>query len=165
MMVTWVRGHFKNVRGVLEFDPANPGAAAVEAIIDATGLWTGEPDRDAHLKSADFLDVGKHSQITFKSRQVEQTGCHNFRVTGDLTIRGITRSATLDVDYLGQWETPFWVGNEDKGPVTRAGFVARTMINRHDFGVNWNAALDRGGFVVGNEVLITIDVETIRDKG
>lgn len=164
MMVTWVRGHFKDVHGAMEFDPASPGASSVEAVIDAKGLWTGERDRDAHLLSADFLDVQNHPQITFKSRQVEQAGCHSFRVIGDLTIRGMTRPATLHVDYLGQWETPFWVGNEDKGPVTRAGFTAKTTVNRHDFGVSWNSTIDRGGIVVGNEVRITIDVEAIRDK-
>ncbi len=161
MMVTWVRGHFKNVQGTMEFDPDNPTGGSVEAIIDAAGLWTGEPDRDAHLKSADFLDVEHHPRITFRSRSVDQTACHEFRVTGDLTIRGVTREVTLDVQFLGTWQTPYWSGGADRGPITRAGFTARTVIKRHDFGVSWSSVLDRGGLVVGNEVQITIDVEAL----
>lgn len=164
MMVTWVRGHFKDVHGALEFDPERPAGASVEAVIDARKLWTGEPDRDAHLKSADFLDVENHPQITFRSTGVEQTGARDFWVTGDLTIRGVTRQVTLEAAYLGQWGTPFFVGDVDKGPVTRAGFVAQTVINRHDFGVSWNSALDRGGLAVGDHVRITIDAEAILER-
>lgn len=164
MMVTWVRGHFKNVEGKMLFDPADPGRASLEATLNARGLWTGEPDRDAHLRSADFLDVEHHPSITFKSTRVESVGASEYKVAGNLTIRGVTRPVTLDVHYLGQWQTPFWVGNEDKGPVTRAGFVAETRINRHDFGASWNGTLDRGGMVVGDEVFITLDVEAIQDR-
>lgn len=164
MMVTYVRGCFKNVRGALVFDPANPRGSSVEATIDARGVWSGEPDRDAHLRSADFLDVENYPEITFKGNQVEITGDHDYKVTGDLTIRGVTRPVTLSVRYLGQWQTPWWEDGVDKGPKTRAGFVARTEINRHDFGVNWNATLDRGGVVVGNTVQITIDAEAILES-
>ncbi|MGH9509828.1 MAG: YceI family protein [Terriglobales bacterium] len=161
MMVTYVRGHFKNVRGSLQFDPENPTAASVEVIIDAAGLWTGEPDRDAHLRSADFLDVEKHPQITFRGGEVEVMGGHDYVVTGNLTIRGVTREAQLKVRYLGQWQTPWWEDGVDKGPKTRAGFWAETTINRHDFGVSWNSTLDRGGVVVGDTVEIVIDAEAI----
>lgn len=161
MMVTHVRGHFKNVHGALVFDPANPGTASVEVTIDAAGIWTGEADRDAHLKSADFLDVAKHPIITFNSQRVEIAGASDAVVTGELTIRGVTRSVPLRVHYLGQWQTPWWEDGMEKGPKTRAGFVATTNINRHDFGVSWNASLDRGGVVVGNMVEITIDAEAI----
>jgi len=161
MMVTYVRGHFKNVHGTLIFDPANPGSASVDVTIDAAGIWTGEADRDAHLKSADFLDVAKHPIITFKSQRVEIAGASDAVVTGELTIRGVTRTVPLRVHYLGQWQTPWWEDGVDKGPKTRAGFVATTTINRHDFGVSWNASLDRGGVVVGNMVEITIDAEAI----
>jgi len=164
MMVTWVRGHFKDVHGTMQFDPEDAAHSSVEVTIDARGLWTGEPIRDAHLKSADFLDVEHHSTITFRSNRVEQTGCTQYQVTGDLTIRGVTRPATLDVQYLGQWATPYWEDGVDKGPIARAGFLASTRVNRHDFGVSWNSALDKGGIVVGNDVLITIDVEALRDK-
>ncbi|HZS08216.1 MAG TPA: YceI family protein [Blastocatellia bacterium] len=164
MMVCYVRGHFKNVHGSLEFDPENPRAASVEAVIDAGGIWTGEPERDAHLRSADFLDVGNYHDITFRSSRIEIIGDHDYLVTGDLTIRGVTRKATLNVRYLGRWETPWWEDGVDKGPKTRAGFLAETVINRHDFGVSWNSTLDKGGFVVGNDVHITIDAEAILDS-
>jgi len=164
MMVTFVRGHFKNVRGTFFFDPANPSTASVEVTIDAAGIWTGEADRDAHLKSADFLDVEKHPNITFKGKQVEITGASDAVLTGELTIRGATRTVPLRVHYLGQWQTPWWEDGVDKGPKTRAGFVATTTINRHDFGVSWNAPLNRGGVVVGNMVEITIDAEAILEE-
>jgi polyisoprenoid-binding protein YceI len=164
MMVTYVRGCFKNVRGALVFDPTNPRDSSVEATIDARGLWSGEPDRDAHLRSADFLDADNYPEITFKGSQVEITGDHDYKVTGDLTIRGVTRPVILNVRYLGQWQTPWWEGAVDKGPKTRAGFVAETEINRHDFGVSWNSTLDRGGIVVGNIVQITIDAEAILES-
>jgi polyisoprenoid-binding protein YceI len=164
MMVTYVRGHFKNVHGLLSFDPANPRAASVEVTIEASGIWTGEAERDAHLKSADFLDVEKHPKIIFKGNQVEMTGATDAVVTGELTIRGVTRTVPLGVRYLGEWQTPWWEDGVDKGPKTRAGFLATTTINRHDFGVSWNASLDRGGIVVGNTVEITIDAEAILQK-
>lgn len=163
MMVTWVRGHFKNVEGRMILDAADTARSSVEATINARGLWTGEPDRDAHLRSADFLDVDKHPSITFKSTRVETVGANEYKVTGNLTIRGVTRPVVLDVHHLGQWQTPFWVGNQDKGPVTRAGFVAEARINRHDFGVSWNSTLDKGGIVVGDEVFLTLDVEALQD--
>ncbi len=164
MMVTHVRGCFKNVRGSLTFDPQRPQDAAVEVTMDAAQLWTGEPDRDAHLKSADFLDAASHPAITFRSTRVELLGGHDFAVHGNLTIRGVTRPVTLRASFLGQWQTPWWEGNQDKGPRTRAGFVATTQINRHDFGVSWNAPLDRGGVVVGDTVEITLDAEAILES-
>jgi polyisoprenoid-binding protein YceI len=163
MMVSYVRGHFKNVHGRLVFDPASPQDSEVEATIDARGIWTGEPNRDAHLRSADFLDVDNYTEITFRGNQVEVLGDHDYNVSGELTIRGVTRPATLRVRYLGQWQTPWWEDGVDKGPRVRAGFVAETAINRHDFGVSWNDTMDRGGIVVGNTVHITIDVEAVQD--
>ncbi len=164
MMVTYVRGHFKNIRGSLIFDPANPSAASVEVTIDAAGLWTGEPDRDAHLRSADFLDVANFPTITFKGNHVEVIGESEGTITGDLRIRGITRSVPLQVRFLGRWQTPWWEDGVDKGPKTRAGFSATTTINRHEFGVSWNAPLDKGGVVVGSLVEITIDAEAILES-
>jgi polyisoprenoid-binding protein YceI len=161
MMVTWVRGHFKNIRGTLSFDPALPAGASVEVAIDARQLWTGEPDRDAHLKSADFLDVEHFPEIRFRSKRTEVSGPHAYRVTGDLTMRGITREVALDVTYFGQWETPYWQDGVNRGPVTRAGFEASTTVNRHDFKVSWNSSLDKGGIVVGDEIYITIDIEAL----
>ena len=164
MMVTCVRGHFKDVHGTLDFDPQNPQAASVEATIDARGLWSGEPARDAHLKSADFLDVENHPTITFRGKGVDLIGPDEGRMSGQLTIRSVTRPVTLDVHYLGQWETPWWEDGVDKGPRTRAGFVAQARINRKDFGVNWHGVLDRGGVVVSDEVDLTIDAEAIREN-
>jgi polyisoprenoid-binding protein YceI len=164
MMVTWVRGHFKNIQGTLFFDPANPCAASVEVTIDANGIWSGEPDRDAHLRSVDFLDAENHPQIVFKGNQVELSGENDANLIGELTMRGVTRKVVLSVRYLGQWQTPWWEGGVDKGPKTRAGFVATTTINRLDFGVSWNAPLEKHGVVVGNTVEITIDAEAILES-
>jgi len=165
MMVTYVRGHFKNIQGTLEFDPENPSNSSVEVRIDARGIWTGVEQRDDHLRSADFLDAENYPEITFKGNQVEVRGEHDFAVTGDLTIRGVTHSAILNVSYLGQWETPWWEDGVDKGPKTRAGFLATTRINRQDFGVSWQDTMDRGGIVVGNEIDIVIDVEAVLEDG
>lgn len=164
MMVTKVRGAFKDVHGTLEFDPDDLTRSSVEVVIDAKGIWSGEADRDAHLRTGDFLDVENHPEITFKGADIELHGGHEFEVTGDLTIRGVTRKATLDVQYLGQWPTPWWEDGVDKGPKPRAGFVATTKINRHDFGITWNGTLDRGGVVVGDIVEITIDAEAVLDS-
>jgi polyisoprenoid-binding protein YceI len=161
MMVTYVRGHFKDVHGKLEFDLEDPAHSSVEVVIDAGKIWTGEPARDAHLRSADFLDVENFSEITFRGDQVSLIGEVDYRVNGDLTIRGITRPVTLEVHYLGEWQTPWWEDGVDKGPKRRAGFVAKTSINRHDFGVSWNDKMDKGGIVISNVVEITIDAEAI----
>ena len=161
MMVTWVRGLFKDVHGVVELDFDNPTGSSFEAEIDATKLWTGEPERDAHLRSADFFDVDHHPRITFKSTGVKQVGSVLYKATGDLTIRGVTRPVTLDVQYLGQWATPYWVDGINKGTMHRVGFSATTRINRHDFGVSWNDQLDKGGVVVSDEVFVSLDVEAI----
>jgi polyisoprenoid-binding protein YceI len=151
MMITYVRGHFKNIGGSLEFDSARPEEARVEVAIDAATLWSGEPERDEHLRSPDFLDVARHPRITFRSTRVRPLARNEYRVTGDLTIRGVTRPVTLDVRYLGQCRSPF----ED----TRVGFTAAARVNRHDFGASWNAELPDGGSVVGDDVLISIDAE------
>ena len=164
MMVSNIRGHFKNVHGTLKFNPENPQDSSVEVTIDAKGIWSGESERDDHLRSEDFLDVENYPEITFKGNQVEILGAHDYTITGDLTIRGVTRQAILDVSYSGSWETPWWEGDEDIGPKTRAGFVAKTKINRHDFGVSWNSTLEKGGIVVGNMVEIIIDAEAVLES-
>jgi polyisoprenoid-binding protein YceI len=161
MMITWVRGSFKNIEGKLEFDPANPRSIAVETTIDTATCWTGVDARDNHLRSADFLHCERFPQIRFKSTGVDEVGPVDYRVTGDLTIRDVTQSAMLRVRYLGSWETPWWEDGVDKGPKRRAGFVARTQIDRYDFGVNWNDAMSDGGVVVSPQIDIVIDVEAI----
>jgi polyisoprenoid-binding protein YceI len=164
MMVTWVRGLFKDIHGRLELDWDSCLDATFEGQIDATKIWTGEPDRDVHLRSADFLDVENHPRIAFSGRFVERTGDTHFKAQADLTIRGTTRTVSLDVAYQGQWETPFWVGDENRGMLHRIGFQATTRVNRHDFGVSWQDELPGGGVVVGNEIDVTLDVEAILES-
>jgi polyisoprenoid-binding protein YceI len=125
MMVTYVRGHFKNVSGSLVFDPENPAQSSADVVIDAAAIWTGQPQRDAHLRSADFLDVENHPRITFKGNQVEVAGARDYTLRGALMIRGVSREVELNVSYLGEWLTPWWEeeGGKwvDKGPRVRAG--------------------------------------------
>ena len=153
MMVTTVHGRFAPPTGTLEFDPANPAASHVEAVIDASTVSTGVDQRDAHLKSADFLEVEKYPTITFKSTKVEITGENEGKLTGDLTIHGVTRPVTLNVEHLGVVNSPF--GDQ------RAGFNASTKINREDWGLTYNMAIEAGGFLVGKELKIELDVEAI----
>ena len=162
MMVTWVRGVFKNIEGTLDFDPANPRGLAVETTIAASSCWTGVTMRDDHLRSADFLSCVDYPTIHFKSTAVEEVGPVDYLVTGDLTIRGVTRPVVLRTRYLGSWQTPWWEDGVDKGPKTRAGFTARTRINRYDFGVSWNDSMTDGGVVVSRDVDIVLDVEAVQ---
>jgi len=165
MMVSTMRVMFKNVHGSIEFDPDNPmDAATVEATIKTAGIWTGDDPRDAHLRGADFLDVEKYPDMVFRSSGVCCVGETDFKVRGDLTLRGVTRPVELATRYLGHWQCPYWEDDKDQGPTHRIGFVATTVINRHHFGVSWNAPLDRGGLVVGDEVAITLDVEAILES-
>src|SRR2546423_6570423 len=103
MMVTWVRGHFKDIHGSLEFDPDNPATLSLGVTIAAQSLWTGETERDKHLRSADFLDVTNHPTITCRSTKAERVGASDYELAGDLTVRGVTRPVPLDLHYLGRW--------------------------------------------------------------
>lgn len=161
MMVTWVRGAFKDIRGRMELDWDRCLDASFHGEIDAKGIWSGEPARDAHLRSADFLDVDNHPKITFSGRMLERTGASSFRGKVDLTIRGVTRTLPLHVVYHGEWKTPFWLDGDNKGDITRAGFEASASLNRHDFGVSWQSDLPGGGLTVGSHVDVVIDVEAI----
>jgi polyisoprenoid-binding protein YceI len=161
MMVSWVRGLFKDIHGRLEFDWDRCLDTTFTGEIDAAGIWTGQPQRDEHLRSADFLDVEAHPTITFEGRFTERTAGTAFQGEVDLTIRGVTRTVPLDIAYLGEWGTPFWVGEENQGDLRRIGFEATARIDRHDFGVSWQDALPGGGVVVGNEVHLVLDVEAI----
>src|SRR5947209_9719855 len=129
MMVTWVRGLFKDVHGRLELEWDRCLEATFEGAIDAAGIWTGEPQRDEHLRSADFLDVENHPKMTFSGRFTDRSGADAFRGEVELTIRGVTRPIQLDVGYLGEWKTPFWVGEENKGDMRRIGFQATGRLN------------------------------------
>lgn len=155
MMISWVSGAFSRVTGCVAFDPMNLAESHIEATIDAATVSTRDPQRDQHLKSADFLDVGRYPTIRFRSTKILSAGEHSYNVDGDLTIRGVTRDVMLRVESL----TP-----EIKDPdgFLRRGARASTQIERRDFGLIWNAVLESGGFVVGDEVEITIDVELIR---
>jgi polyisoprenoid-binding protein YceI len=159
--VTWVRGLFKDIHGKLELDFDRCEEATFEGEIDAARIWTGESDRDAHLRSADFFDVENHPKISFAGRFTHRTGATTFKGEVDLTIRGVTRTVPLDIVSLGEWRTPFWVGDENKGELRRIGFEAKATMDRHDFGVSWQDVLPGGGVVVGNEIGLTLDAEAI----
>lgn len=161
MMVSKVRGQFKNVEGSITINPEDATDVSVDVTIDVSQLYSGDKYRDQHLLTADFFDVENHPNITFKSTDVRYISQNDFLLAGDLTIRGVTHEVTLDVQDLGRWDTPFWEDGVDKGPITRAGFCAVAHVNRQDFGVSWNDKLDKGGVVVGDVVEITIDVEAL----
>ena len=152
MMVSNVRGEFTKVSGTVDGDEKTPTQAVINATIDASSINTREAKRDDHLKSADFLDVAKYSTITFKSKKIEPSGTGQFKVTGDLTLHGVTREVVLDVSDV----TP---PIKDPMGKTRAGARASTKIDRKDFGINWSKTMDGGGLLVGNDVDISIDVE------
>jgi polyisoprenoid-binding protein YceI len=155
MMITTVRGGFKNVNGIINYDPANPAASSVEVTIDTNQITsTGVEQRDGHLRSPDFLDVANYPTITFKSTKVEPNADGSqAKITGDLTIRGVTRPVTLQAELLGQAKSPYGT--------TNIGFSAATKINREDWGLNWNMALEAGGWLVGKEINISLDVEAV----
>ncbi len=152
LLVSNVRGSFSNVSGTVVIDEKDITKSSVEATIDTTTINTREPDRDKHLKSADFLDVANHPTITFKSKKVEKAGKGRLRVIGDLTIRGVTRQVVLEV------EGPTAAIKDPWGTLKR-GATATVKINRFDYGVTWNKKLDNGGVVVGEEIAIIIELE------
>ncbi|MBI2682865.1 MAG: polyisoprenoid-binding protein [Acidobacteriales bacterium] len=157
LMISNVTGQFTNVQGVVIYDPANPKATVLDASIDTKTVDTREPKRDEHLRSADFLDVANHPVMTFKSKKVVRADKDSLKLLGDLTIRGVTREVTLDVAGITQEIKDPW-GN------IKRGATATTKVNRKDFGLTWNAALETGGVVVGDEVTITINVELTKAK-
>jgi polyisoprenoid-binding protein YceI len=154
MMVSTVRGDMGKLTGTVTFDPARPSAGSIEATIDATGIDTREAGRDKHLKSADFFDVEKFPTITFKSKKIEPSAGGGFKVTGDLTMKGVTKEVVLDVE-------PLRPAIKDQRGNPRTGTAATTKINRQEFGISWSRTLDGGGLVVSDEVSVTIDVELI----
>ena len=155
MMIANVKGHFKLASGVMTVDEGDITKSRVEASIDAASIDTREPDRDAHLRSPEFLDVEKFPTLTFTSTRVTRAGQDGLEVEGDLTIHGVTRKATFQV------EGPTPPGKDPWGNL-RIGLSATTKINRKDFGLTWNAALETGGILVGDEVTITLDVEAVQ---
>jgi polyisoprenoid-binding protein YceI len=155
MMISNVRGEFAKVTGNVVHDPKSPGAASVDATIDVSTLNTRELKRDADLKSENFFDVAKYPTMSFKSKKVAPAGTGKLKLTGDLTIHGVTKEVTFDVDGPTAEVKDPW-GN------IRIGASATTKINRKDFGMTWNKALDTGGVMVGDEVTITLDVEMVK---
>lgn len=151
MMVANVRGQFNRLSGAIFFDPDDMAGSSVEAAIDVSGVYTGIRKRDDHLRSPDFFDAEKCPQITFKSGSVDSAGTKQLNVSGELTIHGISRPASFTVEYNGPMKSPF-------GEISM-GFAASTSVNREDFGLLWNMALDAGGFMVGKEVRIYLDIE------
>jgi polyisoprenoid-binding protein YceI len=158
LMVSHVRGELGPVSGTIWIDDQDLARSRVDVRIDARGITTRDPKRDEHLRSSDFLDVANHPTVTFVSTQVRPEARGRLQVTGDLTIRGVTRPVTLEVDPLSPVVADPW-GN------TKRGATARTRINRKDWGVQWNLALETGGVVVGEEVAIEIEVELVQHKG
>lgn len=157
MMFTTVRGRFKDVNGTVFVNADNPDASSVVVDIVVASIDTGVQQRDDHLRSADFLDVEHQPTMTFRSTRVEgaaQTEGDRFKVIGDLTIRGTTREVVLDAIYGGEGKDP-WGG-------TRAGFTASTRIDRRDFNLTWNVALETGGILVGNEIRIEIEAQAVK---
>jgi polyisoprenoid-binding protein YceI len=154
LMVATVKGSFRRFSGKVLLDEHNPGASSFEADIETASIDTRQEQRDGHLRSADFFDAESHPLITFRSRNVEPLRQGYFRAVGDLTIRGTTREVVLDVEETGRGGDPW--GNQ------RVGYSARTTINREDFGLTWNQALETGGVVVGKDVKISLDIETVQ---
>ena len=153
-MVTKVRGSFNEFSGTGYFDAEAPSRSSVNLTIEAASIDTRNADRDAHLRGNDFLDMETYPQITFASTAVEQVDEENYRVTGDLTIKGVTRPVTVDFEYTGSAVDPF--------QNLRVGFEGKTTINRKDWGVNWNAALEAGGVLVSEKVTLEFEVSAIR---
>lgn len=152
LMVTKVHGRFGTFNGVIQI-AEDRLASSVEAVIETASITTGDDQRDAHLRSADFLDVEQFPKMTFRSTSVRAEG-NDFVVVGDLTIKEVTRQVELQLEFDGV-ETDPWGG-------TRAGFTAETEINRKDFGLTWNVALETGGVLVGDKVKITLDIQAVR---
>jgi len=151
MMFTTVKGRFTGVQGTIVADEANPARSSVAVTIDATSLDSRDERRDGHLRGVDFLDVDTYPHITFETTRVEPVSANELHVYGNLTIRGVTREVKLDTTYHGTGTTPWGT--------TVAGFTAETQINRKDFGLVWNVALETGGVLVSDNVKISLDVQ------
>lgn len=155
MMFSTVKGRFSRVNGEIQLDENDLTKSSVAATVDVASVDTGDPNRDTHLRSPDFFDVENHPTLSFRSRSVEplgQTG--TYRVVGDLTIRGVTREVAFEASYLGKGTDP-WGG-------TRIGITATATINRKDFGLNWNAALEAGGVLVSDQVRMNLDIQAVK---
>ena len=153
MMISTVRGDFRTFGGSLSLDPNDFTKSSLEGWVEVASITTGDAQRDGHLRSADFFDADNFPKITFTVNSISRTDDDDYKVAGDLTIRGVTKPVVWEVEDEGQATDPW--GND------RWGFHAKTKINRKDYGLNWNVALEKGGWLVGDEVKIDIDLETI----
>jgi len=151
MTVAFVHGQMNKVSGKISFNPDKFADISVQFDIDVESIITGIGKRDAHLKSADFFDIENFPKLNFKSTGAERTGFNSCNIKGDITIHGITKSITLEADFLGPVDSPFGE--------TTLGITGRTVINREDFGLKWNEPMGNGGFMVGKEVEITMNIE------
>ena len=154
MVVSKTRGRFTKWSGELQFDADQPRASSVQVTIDPASIDTADAQRDAHLRSADFFDVEKFPTASFRSTKIEEVESGVYRVTGDLTVHGVTKSVVLDIVYEGTGKDP-WGGE-------RAGFSGSTSIDRKDFGLRWNQALETGGVLVGDKVELTLEIEAVK---
>ena len=150
-LLSKVRGRFSDYSGTIQFDPSSPEHSRVEVTIQAASIDTAEPQRDAHLRSADFFEVDTYPTLTFTSTAITPRGGDRYDVDGDLTIHGVTRQVTLPASFLGAAKDPW--GNE------KFVFEAEVTLNRKDFGLHWNAALETGGFLVGDEVKVELSIQ------
>jgi polyisoprenoid-binding protein YceI len=150
-LISRVRGRFTDFDGAIEFDEEQPAQSSVSFTIQAASIDTGTPDRDAHLRSEDFFAVDKYPTITFVGTTVTPKGKDAFEVTGNLTMRGVTRAIVIPVAYLGKATDPW--GNQ------KVAFEGELTLNRKDFGLNWNAAIEAGGFLVGDEVKVSLSIQ------
>jgi len=150
-LLSKVRGRFADFAGTIQFDESNPQSSRVDVTIQARSVDTAEGDRDKHLRSADFFEVDIYPTLTFTSTSVTPRGDDTYDVVGELTIHGVTRPVTLPASFLGAAQDPW--GN------TRFAFEAELKLNRKDFGLSWNAALETGGFLVGDEVKVTLSIQ------
>lgn len=155
-LVSKVRGKFNDYQGTINLDPANLERSSVEFTIQAASIDTGLPDRDKHLRGEDFFWADKHPAITFKSKSIKKVDQDTYNVTGTLNMRGVAKEITLPVTYLGTVKDPW--GNE------KGGFETEITLNRKDYGINWNSALDNGGVVLSDEVTIAVNLETQKKK-
>jgi len=156
LMISTVKGRFADVKGTIEHNETNPAASKVEIDISTGSIDTRAEQRDAHLRSPDFFDVERFPTMTFKSKRLDGDINGEFKLIGDLTIKGTTREVALDAEFQGRTRDP-WGGD-------RMGFEAKGKINRKDFGLNWNQALDAGGWVLGDDIKLSIGVELVKQK-
>jgi polyisoprenoid-binding protein YceI len=156
MMVTSIHGQFNKVTGMINFDPTDPASTSVEVEVDVASIYTGIDRRDNHLRSADFFDVDNFPKMYFKSTGIGVVGLNHCKVTGDLTLHGITQSVTFDVSFVGPSR---FFDDEETKMYTAFGFRATACINREDFGMKWNLDIEDGGFMVGKHVDIIFNTE------